>query len=261
MKKEIKIGIFQLDSSFDKLEENIDFIKSKVEKHENGVDLFILNELFNTGYELDKVKKRASNLDEILEDLKTITRKTSTAFVTGSLAEVENGRVYNTSYFISCGNILEKYRKIHLFTLTGEDNYFHSGNKIKTFSFLGWDFGFSICYDLRFPEIYRAMREKGADAFLLPSNWPLVRKKHWLTLSKARAIENQTFMIATNRVGIDNDIEFAGNSVVYSPWGENLLQMDKSADFDIIEISKETLNNARRKLDSFIDRRKDLYKY
>ncbi len=261
MKKEIKVCIFQLDSSFNNLEKNIDFVKNKVKKHENEVDLYILNELFNTGYELDKVKKRASNLNEVLEELTTITREASTAFVTGSLAEVEDNKLYNTSYFISCGNILEKYRKIHLFTLTGENNYFHAGNKIKTFSFLGWDFGFSICYDLRFPEIYRAMREKGADIFLLPSNWPLARKRHWVTLSKARAIENQSFMIATNRVGTDNDIEFAGNSVVYSPWGENLMQMDKSENFDIIEISKETLNNARRKLDSFIDRRKDLYKY
>ncbi|TYB31141.1 MAG: hypothetical protein FXF47_05750 [Candidatus Mcinerneyibacterium aminivorans] len=261
MKKDIKVGIFQLDSSFERLDENIEFIKNIVQETMDEVDLFVLGELFNTGYEMDKIKNRAKNFKDVLKEFKTLTKETSTAFVCGSFGEIENSNLYNTSYFISCGNVLEKYRKIHLFSLTGEDKHFSSGSSIKTFSFLGWDIGLSICYDLRFPEMYRVMREDGIDLILLPANWPVIRKDHWLTLSKARAIENQVYMVSINRTGNDNNIDFGGNSVVYSPWGEKLLQMDKSQRFDIIKMSKEVINETRSKLDSFLDRRKDLYKF
>lgn len=257
MKKVLKIGIFQLDSSYEKFDENFKFIENSLRK--NKLDLFVVSELFNTGYVLSKVNKRAENYKNILGRIKKLTKKCNVATAFGSLAKRENNQVYNVSLFVDQGKVIKKYKKIHLFTLTGEQNYFSAGNKIKHFDFKGWRFGFSICYDLRFPELYRKLRMDDAEVVLIPANWPKVRIKHWLNLVKARAVENQFYTVGINRIGKDDNIKFAGNSCVFSPWGEEILNMKSKKEFKIIKISKKQIKSSRNKLNSFQDRRVDLY--
>ena len=258
MKKNIKIGLFQLDSSYEMLQKNLDYIEKKISKN-SKLDIFILGELFNTGYDLKKVKNRAENQNEILQFVKKITKKYSLTSIFGSLGEVKNGKLYNSSYYIDNGSITKKYKKIHLFTLTGEDKYFSSGSKIQIVEYKGWKIGLSICYDLRFPELFVQLRKNDVDLFVLPANWPQKRIDHWLNLNKSRAIENQAYMIAVNRVGIENNIKFGGNSVVFSPWGECLINMKMKKGFKSVNLNYNIIKESRAKLNSFRDRKPEIY--
>ncbi len=254
----MKIGLFQLDTCFNKLEQNKAHIEATVAS--SDADLFIAPELWNTGYTLPDIRKNAENAPRIIEWTASLAKKHNRTFVLGSIGELIDNDLYNSLYCIGAdGTVMSKYSKIHLFTLTKEDDHFSAGRTVVTQKIDDLTFGFAICYDLRFPELFRLLREKGADAVILPANWPAPRVAHWLTLGKARAIENQMYMIGVNRSGIDNGIEFGGSSFVYAPWGETVLENPIEPNYTECEITRETVEYSRSRFDSFRDRVPQLY--
>jgi predicted amidohydrolase len=119
------------------------------------------------------------------------------------------------------GEYVESYSKIHLFGFDdGEKTRFQAGNELSLINRYGVDLGFAICYDLRFPELFRKYRSLGTSVFIIPASWPEPRVEHWTTLLKARAIENQAFVIGCNAVGIQGDVTLGGRSMIISPLGK-----------------------------------------
>lgn len=255
----MKIGVFQLDTTFSMLNKNMKFIEEKMST--SDAELFVAPELFNTGYDIVKIRKNAQNSEKILNWAINLAKKYKKAFIPGTLGVIKGEKLFNILYFITPeGKILTKYAKIHLFTLSGEDEIFDAGREIVVAEFNGFKIGFAICYDLRFPEMFRILREKGAELIILPANWPESRLSHWETLTRARAIENHLYFLGVNRTGYDMQVKFGGNSVFFSPWGKTLFTADDIFGFYEIEANKNVLLESRERFDSFSDRKGHLYK-
>ena len=139
------------------------------------------------------------------------------------MPELCEGRVYNTAYvFDRQGACLAAYDKTHLFTPMGEHEHYAAGDHLTTFSLDGHKCGLLICYDLRFPELFRTLALQGVELLLLPAQWPAARRYHWETLTAARAIENQFFLAACNSCGTAGETVFGGASRILGPRGELL---------------------------------------
>src|SRR5207253_254740 len=142
-----------------------------------------------------------------------------------------------------------------------EEKCFVSGDTFASFALDSLRFGLSICYDLRFPEMYRKLvTEQNVGVFIVSSAWPFPRVEHFRTLALARAIENQSYMIASNRVGKDDDLWFCGSSAIIDPRG--VVVAAASADREELiqaDLSEELVLSVRSRVDSFAHRRPDLY--
>ena len=158
--------------------------------------------------------------------------------------------------------MLGKYRKIHLFSSAPvhEDRYFTPGSSLTTLHIGEMTWGFSICYDLRFPELYRSLALQGAEVLVNCTAWPASRAAHWETLTRARAIENQAYMIGTNRVGTDGGVTFCGRSCIVEPFGE-VISLGSADEEELVvgEIRKDKVVSFRQDIPVFQSRRKDIY--
>lgn len=252
-------GIFQLNTSYDKLNENLALIKHTISN--SNADIYILPELFNTGYELKRIRERASNAKNILSELRNYAKAFNKTIIAGSIAEIMNNELKNTTYIYGPkGEEKTSYSKIHLFTLTNEGKYFKGGSNLGVWQYNTISIGCAICYDLRFPELFIKYRDMGCSVIILPAAWPLARIEHWTALGKARAIENQCFILGINRIGEDNGILFGGHSYVYSPWGKEMLLLGRESSYQEVNIDTKEIDSARKTLNSFIDRVPHLYK-
>ena len=163
-------------------------------------------------------------------------KKNNVNILLGSLPISDNKSVYNRSLVVdSNGSIISKYDKIHMFDVIlrnneiyKESDTFKSGNKLETFDINGWKFGHSICYDLRFPKLYRFLAKLGSKAIVIPSAFTYTTgKAHWHTLVRARAIENGVFILAPNQWGVNNERRSTfGHSLVVDPWGEIIAEAE-----------------------------------
>lgn len=161
--------------------------------------------------------------------------------------------------------MLAKYRKMHLFSLFREDRNVEPGENVVVADIKHCKAGFGVCYDLRFPELFRKNTELGAQIQLLPSAFPYPRLEHWRTLVQARAIENQCFFIAVNQSGCENHekavgmAHYFGHSMIVDPWGEVLVELNEAKDFKTIEIDLALVDQIRAKMTALKDRRPELY--
>ncbi len=172
----------------------------------------------------------------------------------------KKGNTYNSCIAVnSKGEIEDNYEKIHLFSYGGEDGLISGGNKVKSLSWEG-GWGLSICFDLRFPELYQELSKENLILVNI-ANWPKARVAHWRALLNARAIENQSFMIGVNRIGIDgNSLEYEESSCVFSPNGEKLVSVAVSDTIKIFDLNIEEAIQYRKSFPIKKDRRESLYK-
>lgn len=187
---------------------------------ERKPDLIVFPELSDTGYDLENMASIASSLENGLpiSELKKAARTYQMAIVVG-LSEKSADGLYNSAVVIDKqGEVIAHYRKIHLYTPNGE-GVFKPGHQPLLFDFMGFKVGLNICYDIRFPEFARYLARQGANVLIVPTAWPFPRVEHWNLLTKARAIENQCYVIGVNRVGTDGGFTFCGNSRVVDPHG------------------------------------------
>ena len=179
-------------------------------------EIFILPELFTTGFDYEHIKKHVYNQHDLLMGLP------SGNIYVGSVTRPENGKVYN-SFFVKKGGTIEfLYDKIHLFPLMDEDKQFAHGSNLSTFDLRGFKCGCAICFDLRFPELFRRYFHQDVDLIIIPMQWPLSRISQMLPIATARAIENQCYVAVCNAVGTIWGVEFGGHSLIVSPYGEIL---------------------------------------
>jgi predicted amidohydrolase len=262
----MKIAIAQISCSLGDLKANLLKVRDfSVRAKEAGADLIVFPEMVDTGYSMPVIQAYASPCtDGAVPELQKISRAMSIAIISG-VSERDGASIYNSQVFINRdGKIVCKYRKTHLFTTAPieEHKCFSPGNEFTTFAFAGLRFGLSICYDLRFPEMYRKLAtENNVNAFIVSSAWPLPRAEHFRTSATARAIENQSYMIVANRVGTDDGVSFCGTSVIIDPYGVIIAAASQDREELIqAEISEAAVTSVRSQMEIFAHRRRDLYK-
>jgi omega-amidase len=261
----MKIAAAQISCSLGDLDANlrkIDNFSTRAKKA--GAELVAFPEMTDTGYSMPVIQKCATNWkDGAVPQIQKIASNHSIAIVCG-VSEREGNAIYNSQVVVdSAGTIAAKYRKIHLFGVPPNDETecFSPGKDLGDFEYNDLHFGLSICYDLRFPEIYRKLvLDRSVNAFVISSAWPFPRVHHFRHLALARAIENQSYVIAVNRVGVDDGVTCCGSSAIIDPYG--ILIAAASPDREELlhsELSADVVSSVRSRINILGDRRPDLY--
>ena len=232
----------------------------------NNSELLCLSEMCTTGFDWAYNKANLDDVGAQLESIAQIAKKHSIAICGSFLEKTESGNAANCfHYFDSDGTVIARYRKLHLFTLFNEQKHVEAGNECVTLDAKQGKFGASICYDLRFPELYRRNTEAGALLHFLPAAFPHPRLEHWQTLIRARAIENQCYFVATNQCGVEGhgsdvgETEYFGHSMVVDPWGELVVEAGEDEALIDVEIDLSLVAKVRSELSALEDRRTELY--
>lgn len=255
---QIKVTLVQMDIALGDKEQNLSRARQLTAQVAKS-HFILLPELWNTGYALERAKELAEGERGPSTDFMTHLARQTEAYVGGSLLMRRHDHVCNTFVLIApSGQIVATYDKTHLFKLMNEDKYLSPGKSLVAVPTAWGQVGLAICYDLRFPEIFRQYADVPVDFNLLVAEWPLPRLEHWRTLVRARAIENQCYMLACNRVGHDPSNTFFGHSLVVDPWGEILLEAGDSEGVFTVEIDTASIMTARAKIPVLSDRRRDL---
>ena len=227
---------------------------------QRGSDLVLFPELWSTGGDLPNWERHATPLGVgLFSELAKLASELGLA-IGGSMLERNDGRVYNTfALFGTRGEHLAVYRKLHLFALMQEDKWLTAGDTPALLDAPWGRTGLAICYDLRFGELFRHYALAGAELALLPAMWPAARSEHWNILLRARAIENQMFIVAVNVAGRIGTETFGGGSAVIGPWGEAVLSADDRPALLTAEIDLEAIATARQKMPVLTDLRPQAY--
>lgn len=260
LKRKFRAGVVQFDVKKGQIKINLEkAFESLAKLALDSVDLAVLPEMFSCSFDNERLEEHALETKTIVQKLSTFARENKMAIV-GTLPEKEQDKIYNTMMFIDTdGKVKGSYRKLHLFRLTGEHLFYAAGNKIVSIDSNLGKIGLMICYDLRFPELARSLFLKDAQIIVVSAQWPGSRKEHWKTLIKARAIENQLFMVCSNRTGMEDNLLFPGMSMIVDPTG-NVLADAKNEDNSVCaDIKIEQLENFRAAIPCGKDRRQDIY--
>jgi predicted amidohydrolase len=224
-----------------------------------GSKFVVLPELWTTGYSLKNIRELAEPLDEATGTmLLDICSKWKT-YVIGSIAESREGKIFNTATIIGPKGLLGSYSKVHLFRLLGEHECFTHGNSCSVFQTDFGKVGLALCYDIRFPELTRKLALNKAQILFVPAEWPYLRGAHWELLLKARAIENQIFVVGANRVGSDENNTFFGHSMILDPMGKVLIEGGDTELILTCELDMNLIDKTRSLITCFKDRRPALY--
>ncbi len=223
--------------------------------------LIILPELWSTGYDLENAGDYADELGAgMFAELSNTARDYALA-VFGSILERQGDQFMNcAAYYDAEGGLAGVYRKIHLFRLFNEHKWLAEGEAPTTIDMPSGPAGLSICYDLRFPELFRRYAvEHGAKLILICAEWPLARVEHWRALLIARAIENQCFVAATNSCGDTGGTIFGGHSMIVDPWGHVIAEAGEDECLLTADIDLDEVDRVRAAIPVFEDRRPDAY--
>jgi predicted amidohydrolase len=254
----MRLAGVQFDLVWEDVTENLqraeDWVKEAAEQQ---VDLVVFPEMFATGFSMH-AERVAAAAETIARWAEQAARRHGLAILAG-YAEPGAERPANAcTLFDRDGQRLLHYRKIHPFSLADEDQHFEGGRELPTVTLDGVRVTAVICYDLRFPEVFRAAAAR-TDLFLVPANWPAKRVGAWSTLLRARAIENQAFVLGVNRVGEGNGLVYSGDSVLLDPMGEAVAHPRPGAALWWGQIDVDQVQKVREKLGFLADRRPEVY--
>ena len=227
-----------------------------------GAELVIFPEMADTGYTMQIIREQARPWSEgAVPELQEIARTLAIAIISG-VSEREASVIYNSQVVVDAtGAIVAKYRKTHLFAPIEEDKCCAPGQELASIALGPFKVGLTICYDLRFPEIYRALAvDHGVNVFVISSAWPFPRVEHLRVLATARAIENQSYVVLANRVGRDGGAPFCGSSAVIDPYGVVVAAASADrAELIVADLSQEVLDTVRERMPVFAHRRPELF--
>ncbi|MFP4157022.1 MAG: nitrilase-related carbon-nitrogen hydrolase [Opitutales bacterium] len=231
-----------------------------------GSALLCLPEMATTGFDWARNRELCKDARRHLEQVGQISRSRGIALCGSFLERTESGGMANTLFYFSReGKVVGQYRKIHLFTLFHEERHVEAGDAVCVADTDEGKVGFAVCYDLRFPELFRKNTEMGACLQLLPSAFPHPRLAHWQTLVRARAIENQCLFVAVNQCGPEGHagnvgrVHYFGHSMVVDPWGDILFEAGEAEGLFSVEVDLNEVERIRSKLTAWQDRRPELY--
>ena len=271
MEKEFKIALCQMNVS-DNKKKNIEKAVKMIEEAVNlGADIITLPEIFNCPYDSSKFASYAETIDngETVKAISQVAKAHRKYIVAGSIPEKEGSKIYNTSIIFSPdGEIIAKHRKIHLFDIDIEDkikfyesDVLSSGNDITVFDTEYCKIGVCICYDMRFPELFRLMVEQGVRMVIVPAAFNMTTgPAHWEPLIRVRALDNQIYIVAVSpaRDEFASYVAF-GNSMIAGPWGEIIGKLDEKENILIKKIDLSKVRKVRSQLPLLKHRRTDIY--
>jgi len=253
-----RVSLLQLPAQDGRdLKESFDLVAESI-GNAGGADLYLLPEMWTPGYfAFDDYAAAAGDFDTVTSFLSDIARNNDAYVHGGSILQEQGGELFNCSVlFDRTGRLVAEYRKMHLFGYgSREQELLTPGSQI---TIVDTDFGrvgLAVCYDLRFPEQFRAMTEGGAQIFLVASAWPFPRVAAWDTLLRARAIENQAYVLAANGTGPATNGSLCGRSAVIDPWGVTVASAGDRVATVSAEIELDEVTNARRTFPALADRR------
>ena len=233
------IAVVQLDMAWEDKSLNRSRVKGLLEEQPpNPGSLVMLPEMFETGFSMnvDKTAQPADRPAEIF--LRELASQHDVAVMAGVVSPSEDGRARNEAVvFAPDGNELCRYQKMQPFSMSGEGDCYPAGDGFQLFEWQGVKVAPFICYDLRFPEIFRPAVQAGAELLTLIACWPARRSEHWVRLLQARAIENLACVVGTNRVGTEPNLVFDGRSSAFDHMGRCLFEAD-----DQMQVLKTTLD-------------------
>ena len=243
---ELNLSFFQYDIAWGDKEKNLSQVEKALSLLSGTSDVLVLPETFSTGFSMLNNELSEPVSGETIATLSRWTRQYGVA-VSGSFICSEEGRCYNRAFFLTPDNECFFYDKRHLFRMGEEHLHFSPGTQRIIVPYKGWNISLLVCYDLRFP-VWSRNTDNGYDLLLYCANWPAVRVDAWLSLLKARAIENCAYVAGVNRVGADgNGIAHSGQSVVYDYKGGVLNELSDEEQLCTVSLSLERLRRFREK--------------
>lgn len=259
----MQIALIQICSSLDPKEnvEKINYYIKEAKKKENIEAVFLPEVFYSMSDGTQATPYLIDGENEHFEVIRKIAKDNQVALIGGTAATKLNDTVINRTYnFSKDGNELTQYDKMHLFavnlsgtknnTVINESDVYDEGNTPLVIEFNNWKIGLGICFDLRFPELYRYYFQQGAEIMTVSSAFTVpTGKAHWETLVRARAIENQSYVVAVDQWGNHNSkIQTYGHSMLVDPWGEVILNLGEGEGYAIAELSKEKLEKIRGRM-------------
>jgi predicted amidohydrolase len=252
MKEQLKICLVQPDMAWEDIDASLELLDGMLEQLEGDTDLVVLPETFSTGFTMQAEKYAEDGNGKAVQWMKSFAGRNN-CYITGSMIFREGkGPVYNRLFWISPEGVEDYYDKRHLFRPGGEKENFEAGQERKLFSLGSFRILPQICYDLRFPVFSR--NRDDYDVMIYVANWPTSRQQVWEVLTRARAMENQSYLLGCNRVGSDgNGVASAGGSCVIDPMGNEIHRMDGSPGILTCELDLEKLRDFREKFPAWKD--------
>ena len=225
-------------------------------------DVLVLPETWNTGFfpKGNLAELSCKDGDEVKSCIGALAKQYGVNIVAGSVSNVRDGKVFNTAMvFDRGGECIAEYDKTHLFTPMGEHDFYTCGDHLCRFTLGGVKCGVIICYDVRFPELTRCLALQGLDMLFVVSQWPKERIFHLRTLSTARAIENQMFVVCCNSCGTAGKTVYGGNSAIIEPFGKTLALAGEKEEIVSAICDMQILSDIGGSIPVFSDRRPELY--
>lgn len=257
----MRIALTAMDQVWENKQANLTICKKMAESASRlRADLLIFPEMTLTGFTLNTIR--------VAEELvASESVKSFSDMANGQQLGVIAGMVLgNNEQFQNCalafgrnGEVIGRYAKVHPFSPSGESQYVSGGKVLITFEYEGVNIGLSICYDLRFPLLWQALADR-CDCIVNIANWPARRIDHWKTLMKARAIENQVYVVGVNRIGTDgNALEYVESSIAFSPDGTEVVPVAIDGSLRVIEIERSKVKESQDAFPVRNDRKHVLY--
>ena len=259
----MKVALVSLNQSWENKAENkqkVGETLALIAEHCTNTDLVVYPEMTLTGFTMESQKVKEEELSsETITFFKEQAQKYKVSIAFGVVFS-KGEKATNNLVVVSEQGVLATYAKIHPFSYAGENDYYQAGDELKMLTIGGATIGLTICYDLRFPELYQAY-SKDCSVILNIANWPEQRVSQWRALNKARAIENQVFMIAVNRIGTDGKgLQYVFSSHIVSPYGEELKGTSLSEEVVVYDLNLEEVAQYRAEFPVKNDRKITLYK-
>lgn len=255
----MKIALTQFAVSWENIDENkIQSEKLIKEAKENGADIIGFPEFTLVGFSgtPEKFSDKPGNMEQ-LDFFKEMSEKYDIGIVFGYIQE-HSPHPLNKLAIVENGKVILDYAKLHSYSFGKENLFYDRGDKIYTADFKGINVGAHICFDLRFPEIFQKSSKTAYIIFVI-ANWPGDRIENWYTLLRARALENQSYIVGINRWGSGGGIDFVNSSVAYDPAGNRVTE-ESEASIVYFEAKKEVVEEVRKSFPLKADRRDSLYK-
>jgi predicted amidohydrolase len=257
----MRVAAVQMDLAWERVDDNLQRAAALFARAaERGAELVTVPEMFATGFSMNAEAVAEDDGGPIETFLSDQAREHGFHLLGTKARRTAGGRPVNAALlFGPDGALLSTQHKIHPFTLAGEQNHFDAGDELAVTTVGGLELATAICYDLRFPELFRALAFRGATLIVVPANWPIPRVAAWSHLLISRAIENQCYVVGVNRVGHGAGLDYDGCSAIVDPLGEVLASGRVTEQILVADLDPDRVTRVREELPFLGDARKDLF--
>lgn len=255
----IKAAAIQFNVKQGDVDANLAYVREALARVAGqGANLAVLPEMWSSGFAYKNLNDLALRTAGIVEELLELSARHKLVIV-GSMPEPNGDKVFNSVFLVDNGRLAGIYRKMHIFSFLGEDKAFNGGDSWLLADTSIGKIGVIICYDLRFPELSRRLALEGAQVLCVPAQWPKPRQEHWRTLIRARAMENQFFVVSCNACGLIGKLDFFGMSMIISPRGDVIEEAGEEESEILAELDMQTMTDWRAQIPCFKDRKPEYY--